>query len=128
MPASSTTRRRARATASRYSAKHLRLGVAEAENGLVDVAHGVEIAGPPQQSEQLGLLAVGVLKLVHQDVVELRLNARAGFGVFLKQPHRELFQIREIERAGLRACARDTNGRSGAAYRIAIPSGGRNAR
>ena len=79
----------------------LRLGMAEAEDRLVDVAHRVEPVRRADQFEQPRLLPVGVLELVHQDLVELALQARAGLRVLLQQPHRELFQVREIQRAGI---------------------------
>src|SRR5262249_30976073 len=47
-----------------------------------------------------GLLAVGVLELIHQDVIELALEARADFGTFAEQAGREFFEVREIEQAG----------------------------
>ena len=77
---------------------------------------------------QARLLAVGVLKLVHQDVVELAPQALAGLGVVFQQADRELFEIGEIERAGLRACARDRGGRSGAGSRSAARAAARSAR
>ena len=83
----------------------LRLGVAESEDRLVDVADGVEAAGAAGSAEEPRLLAVGVLKLVHQDVVELRLQARPRLRAVLQQPHGELFEVGEIERRRPAACA-----------------------
>ena len=82
----------------RYSAKPLRLGVAEAEDGLIDVAHGIEAVGRPHQPQQLRLLPVGVLKLVHQDVVELRAQAGAA--------------LRDVLRAGARRTLRGRRNRA----------------
>ena len=76
-------------------------GVAEAEDGLIDVADGVEAVGRADEFDESGLLAVGVLKLVHQDVVELAAQAGAGIGMVFEQAHGELFEVGEIERAGL---------------------------
>ena len=72
--------------------------MAEAEDGLVDVAHGVEAVRRADEFEQPGLLAVGVLELVHQDMVELPAQAGAGIGVVLQQADGELFEVGEIER------------------------------
>ena len=63
--------RRPVSTSARYSAKPRGLRMAEAVDGLVDVAHGVKTVGRAHQPTELRLLAVRVLKLVHQDVVEL---------------------------------------------------------
>ena len=68
---SSTRCRPLRCTSSRYCCEPLRLGVAEAEDRLVDVADGIEAVRRANQFEQFGLLPVGVLELVHQDLVEL---------------------------------------------------------
>ena len=78
----------------------LRLGVAKAENGLVDIADRVEAIGRADERQELRLLSVGVLKLIHQDVVELRAQAGARLRMGLEQPDRVLFEVREIEHAG----------------------------
>ena len=77
------------------------LGVAEAEDGLVDVADGVEAVGRAYQIDHARLLGVGVLKLVHQDVIELAAQAGLGVGRFFQQADGELLEVGEIERAGL---------------------------
>ena len=81
--------------------EYLRIGVAESVDRLVDVAHGVESILGPQQVEQLRLQSVRILEFVHQHMVELTADALARLGILLEQPHGELFQIGEIERASI---------------------------
>jgi hypothetical protein len=75
--------------------------VAETVDRLVDVADRVEAVRRAQQFQQPGLLAVGVLELVHQHPVELILQAAPDFRMFLQQPHGVFFQVVVIEPAGL---------------------------
>ena len=81
-------------------AEHTRLGVAEAVDRLIDIANRVEAAGRTQQRQQACLTSVGVLKLVHQDVVELGLHAPPDLRIFFQEAHGVFFQIVVIQTAG----------------------------
>ncbi len=51
-------------------AEDVRIGMAKAENRLVDVSHGEEPIRRADQVHELPLQGVGVLQLVHQDLIE----------------------------------------------------------
>src|SRR2546423_3355393 len=78
--------------------EHSWVGVPKSVDGLIDIANRVETVGGTQQIEQLRLQSVGILKLVHQNVIELTADALASFFVLFEQPHSELFEIGKIER------------------------------
>ena len=72
-------------------------GAAPAVDALVVVAHSGEVLACARQGlEQFVLHGVGVLVLVDQDVVELRLPFGAGFVVALQHHQRQLDQVVEV--------------------------------
>ena len=95
------------------AAEEAGIGAAEAIDGLLGVAHHVELArrrrgfapvalgriGGGQQQQNLGLQRVGVLELVHEDalVILLQLGARA---VVAQQVARVQEQVHEVELPG----------------------------
>jgi hypothetical protein len=83
------------------AAEDLRAGVAKAEDGLVDIADGIEVAATAQEVEQPRLLAIGVLILVHQDLAKLALHALAHGCIFFEQTDGEVLEVGEIESAEL---------------------------
>ena len=78
-----------------------RLRVAEAVDGLIDVAHRIEPIGRTHQIDEFCLLRIRVLELIHQHMVELGAQTSLRFGMRFEQAHGVFFEIGEIERAGL---------------------------
>src|SRR5947209_3877301 len=78
-------------------AEHLGTGIAETENGLVNVPHGIKITASSEQVKEARLLAIGVLVLVHQDLEKLSLHPVANRRVLFKEPDGEVFEIGEVE-------------------------------
>ena len=77
----------------------LDLGPAPPVDALVVVAHHADVAGGPHEvAQQVHLQAVGVLELVHQDVVELVAPVRPHVGVIADDLHGEDEEVVEIDR------------------------------
>ena len=57
--------------------EQLRRGMAESKDRLIDISYREESVGAAQQIHQSPLQGIGVLQLVHQDVVEVVLNFSA---------------------------------------------------
>ena len=64
--------------------EHPRVGVPESVDRLIDIAHRLKTVGGSQQIQQLRLLSIGILKLIHQDVIELAADALARFFVLFQ--------------------------------------------
>ena len=65
--------------------EHVRISVAKPIDGLVDIADGIKPVRPAQQIHKLRLLPVGVLKFIHEHVLELMLNPFPHGFIFLEQ-------------------------------------------
>src|ERR1700720_902165 len=104
--------------------EHPRVGVPESVDRLIDIAHRVKTVGWTEQIQQLRLQSVGILKLIHQDVIELPADTFARFLILFEQPHGKLFQIGKIERAlsGLTASVQRVEARDRLQQRYALSS------
>ncbi len=88
------------------AAKDAGVGMAEAVDGLVDVTDGEEAVGAAQEVDQAPLEGVGVLQLVHQDLVEGLADGLADWGVIGEEADGELLKVAEVEQgAGALAVA-----------------------
>ena len=71
---------------------------APAVDGLIRITHHAEITvAPCQQGSQLILCPVGILILIHQNVLEAPLIAAADFLIFRQQRHRHQQQIIKVK-------------------------------
>ena len=75
--------------------------MAEAEDGLVDVAHGVEAVGRADEAMSLACWPLVSWNSSIRMWSNWRLQAGAGLGDVLQQADGELLEVGEIERAGL---------------------------
>ena len=62
-------------------------------------SRAASVYGGTQQIQQLRLQSVRILKLIHQDVIELPADSLSRFFILFQQAHGELFEIGKIERA-----------------------------
>ncbi len=79
--------------------KHRAIGMAKSVNGLIDIAY-CEKTPPIASSNQIHqppLQTVGVLQLIHQNLIELSRDPLAQLEAGFEQRDRTLLQIREID-------------------------------
>ena len=75
----------------------IHLGTAPAIDGLIIIAHAANVALARRQQTQPEILRnIGILILIHEDILEAPLILRNNFRIFLKQADRLKQQITEI--------------------------------
>ncbi len=102
LSASRTSRSAARCHLVAVPLEAVRLGVAEAEDRLVDVAHGIEAVRPTAPAPAAAPVARWCPETRPSGCGRTAPATRArASGCRIQQPDREFLQIGEIERAGL---------------------------